>query len=276
MLAIREARGYKSLGGDEQDALGGKRTLMRSPTILFLMSLAVLMIGAARAAAEEPDPPQDHRTPEADAGSGIGDAPDGGLVGSITFANGDHMRSHVVALREGELAFRLAAAPQTVLRVERARIAAIAFAEVPADAPPEAEELRLRDGSVLYGKFVKFTEVALHFDAQEIGLVELPRNELKRLSKSGHAAVDARPPAEHPVMIVRGHALAPGDSPLYYATARQANKTGTVVRPGEPSIVRLLWHCQSDSGRCSEGSCRFRVPQATRSSSPPWPLPDTC
>ena len=152
--------------------------------------------------------PEDYPTAELDDGSRISDAADGAPVGTLFFTNGDHVEGQVVELAEGKLAFRPASAPQSVVVAELSKIASISFAEARTNAPTQAEQLRLRDGSVLYGKFVKLTETSLHFDALELGLVKLPRRGILQLSAAGCRFVDAQPRAEHHVVLTaRGSVL---------------------------------------------------------------------
>ena len=101
--------------------------------------------------------------------------------------------------------FRPAAAPESSVAVELEQVRRIAFAGVRSGARADAAELRLRDGSVLYGKFVKLTETSLRFDAVDLGVVALQRRKIERLWAARNFAIDVQPRADcHLLVTTRG------------------------------------------------------------------------
>lgn len=73
------------------------------------------------------------------------------------------------------------------------------------------ERLRLRDGSLLYGKFLKLTDTSLHFEFEEGGELKIPRAELVEFIRGSVPPTRGRRDAMHHVVYVRNGDVLSGD-----------------------------------------------------------------
>ncbi|NQT53861.1 hypothetical protein HQ576_17525, partial [bacterium] len=128
----------------------------------------------------------------------------------------DQMSGRLAGLAEGRLAFYPAVAPTTRMAIDVEKVERLILREPPKDAKPStghtrrAQHLTLRDGSVLYGHFVRLTAKALEFDLEGTGPLAFPRTVVDRLAVGAGAPAARSAPTQHLVTLKSGALLVGG------------------------------------------------------------------
>ncbi len=101
----------------------------------------------------------------------------------LVFANGDRLHCRVHDLEGGKLSFSSRMAPGRRLSVEMTKVESLARLEMPQGRSlPWADALRLRNGSLFYGRFVGLTEKTIKFKVVDGDLATFPRAAVRMLS----------------------------------------------------------------------------------------------
>ncbi|MEE8105914.1 MAG: hypothetical protein V3T86_10305 [Planctomycetota bacterium] len=110
----------------------------------------------------------------------------------LAFLNGDTMRCKLHGLERGRLSLLWDVAPAAPVEVHLDKLEeAIREVGLREQRPENVETLVLRDGSMLFGKLQKLTLGEVHFAAEGVGEVRLPRSVVGSLSRT---SVDGDPP----------------------------------------------------------------------------------
>jgi hypothetical protein len=129
---------------------------------------------------------------------------------AVSLANGDQLRGRPESIAGGRLVLRPEVAPQSVITLDLENVRQMTFDRGEAKPAQAAEVLRLRDGSVLVGKFARLADKAIEFDLAGTGPVEIPRDAVEALSRprrdGGSERGDARQ-GSHTLCTVAGDTL---------------------------------------------------------------------
>ncbi|MFP4057108.1 MAG: hypothetical protein ACLF0G_09595 [Candidatus Brocadiia bacterium] len=105
---------------------------------------------------------------------------------TLSLANGDQMRGRVEKLADGVLFVYPAVAPQSLLKLELEKVEHVAFADASEQKVPDTGHmLKGRDGTLVYGRFVRLGEEAVHFQVEGIGELRFPRKDVEEVSQVG-------------------------------------------------------------------------------------------
>jgi len=114
----------------------------------------------------------------------------------LSFQNGDMMRCRLHGLERGRLSLIWDVAPATPVEVRLNKLdQAIREVELPERRIDNLETLLLRDGSMLFGKLKSLSLDAVHFAADGIGDVRLPRSVVDSFSRGSE---DSETPVGEP------------------------------------------------------------------------------
>ena len=117
---------------------------------------------------------------------------------TLVFRNGDKLRGAIDAIAGGVISFRPSVS-EGQLSINAATVSTATF-EKPPQGPGEkpatqgGDVLRLRDGSWLGGKFLQLTDLAVRFELETFGPIDVPLWAVRELGKSG-AVPATEPPA---------------------------------------------------------------------------------
>lgn len=130
---------------------------------------------------------------------------------TLFLGNDDHLEGDLLEIADGEvsLVFHPTEATKKLIKVELEKTRLIDFGNERSFREDwRRERLRLRDGSLLYGKFIKLTEKSIHFDFEDTGPVELPRSEVAELVRgSAEPRRGSRGAKHHVVVTTRGNVM---------------------------------------------------------------------
>ncbi len=144
----------------------------------------------------------------------------------LAFANGDRLHCRVHGLEGGVLSFSSRMAPGRRLSVEMAKVESLARIAVIKGGPlPWADALRLRNGSLFYGRFMGLTGEQLKFKVVDGDLATFPRAALRVLS----TPAGSRQVRLTDGTVYRGRLLKRGEKLLEF----DVEKIGTVKIPLE-------------------------------------------
>ena len=148
----------------------------------------------------------------------------------VRFANGDVLHVRPVSLQNGNLTFVPDVAPNAPVTVPAAKIDSIACDGCPDDTAKTEDVLRLRDGSVLKGSFVRLSAEALSFSVAGLGEVAIPRSAANALLRGGAEGSPPRAPgATHLVATKAGDiligAVQPGTGATLIVEGRELRAT---------------------------------------------------
>jgi hypothetical protein len=186
---------------------------------------ACLLLAAARAAQDEPS-------------SSV-----------LSLQNGDQISGRLHRLGDGRLSFCPDVAPNTAVAIDLEKVDRLALREAPEekekekDGRGEGDLLTLRDGSVLYGRFVKLTDDALHFDLEGTGTLAFPRKVVDGLAAQvgGAASGDTlHEPGHHAVTLKSGSVLV-GDLTQEASGALRVSGGAVEARFGYPAVAAIAF-----------------------------------
>jgi len=154
------------------------------------MRRALLLLLSLAAAAEEPPKKQ----------------PDFGWV--LTFQNGDLVHCRLIGLTKTKLTVAWEIAPDSPVSLDLSKVNDVRRESVEADAPTSGDALRLKDGSLLRGRVVRFFPDEVEFDVPRVGRLTVPGRDVQELVRD---APDRELPqaseSEHVVLTKAGNLL---------------------------------------------------------------------
>ncbi len=134
-------------------------------------------------------------------------AAEGGYECVLLLANGDRVEGELEGLSPEKLSFRPTVAKDALISLPLERVERVVLKHADATAPTSAESiLKLHDGSLLYGRFLRLTVTSLHFYVEHIGRVEVPRALVEELSKvkGGRSPRGLASPGRHTMVTSDG------------------------------------------------------------------------
>jgi hypothetical protein len=108
-------------------------------------------------------------------------AQDDGQACVVQFTNNDELRGRLVALRDGRLIVRPEMAPSATLRIGAKKVQRVVFPDVAKRQERAPDRLRLRNGSVLAGRFVSIDTQCVRFEVAGHGELRFPLDVLEDL-----------------------------------------------------------------------------------------------
>lgn len=151
-------------------------------------------------------------------------------------ANSDHVNGRLLKIQDGKafFTFHSTAFTKSLIKLDLRKLEHLDFGnERLFRKDSYGERLLLRDGSLLYGSFIKLTDRSLHFEVEEMGLLEVPRSEIAKLIRKGDdpGKSDVAPEA---------HVVATAEGDLLWGDlSQQEGGTLTISRKDLKATVRI-------------------------------------